>query len=60
MRRRSITARAHWVPLFAPKVVAEAISRSVVPDDTVIRLACDYARRVRGLPAARLERLESL
>ena len=52
-RRRTITARSSRAPLFAPKVIEEAISRSAPPDDTVIKLAHDYARRVRGLPAAR-------
>jgi hypothetical protein len=33
--------------------VEDAISRSVPPDDVVIKLARDYARRVRGLPAAK-------
>ena len=49
-RRRTITARSSRAPLFAPKVIEEAISRSAPPDDTVIKLAHDYARRVRGLP----------
>ena len=52
-RRRAITARSSWVPLLAPKVVEEAISRSAPPDDAVTKLARDYARRVRGLPAAK-------
>jgi hypothetical protein len=51
--RHRATARSTRVRPFAPKVVEDAISRSVPPDDVVIKLARDYARRVRGLPAAK-------
>ena len=52
-RQRTIAPRSSAVPRFAPKVVDEAISRSVPPDDTVTKLANDYARRGGGLPTAR-------
>ena len=42
------------MPLFAHKVVEDAIGRSAyTPDDELIRTAQDYARKVRGLKAAK-------
>ena len=41
-------------PLFAHKVVEDAINRSgFAPDAALVKLASDYARKVRGLPAAK-------
>jgi N-6 DNA Methylase len=51
--RRPAARRSLRVPLFAHKVVEEAISRSPPLDDAVVESARDYARRVRGVRAAR-------
>ena len=52
--RRTAAPRSPRTPLFAHKVVEEAIGRSAfAPDDALLKAASDYARKVRGLRAAR-------
>jgi hypothetical protein len=52
--RRSAVPRSVRTPLLAHKVVEEAIGRSgFAPDDALLKAASDYARKVRGLRAAR-------
>jgi hypothetical protein len=52
--RRSAAPRSLRTPLLAHKVVEEAIGRSgFAPDDALLKAASDYARKVRGLRAAR-------
>jgi len=53
-RRRAVAPRSLRVPLFAHKVVEDAIGRSAfAPDDALVKTERDYARKVRGLPAAK-------
>ena len=53
-RGRAAAPRLLRPPLFAHKVVEDAILRSAfAPDDALIKAAGDYARKVRGLKAAR-------
>jgi hypothetical protein len=52
-RGRAAAPRLLRPPLFAHKVVEDAILRSAfAPDDAIIKAAGDYARKVRGLKAA--------
>ena len=53
-RARKIAHRSLRAPLFAHKVVEDAIGRSgFAPDDALLDAAREYARKVRGLPAAK-------
>jgi hypothetical protein len=53
-RRRPAAPRSLPTPLFAYKVVEEAIGRSgFAPDEALLKTARDYARKVRGLKAAK-------
>jgi hypothetical protein len=53
-RRRPAAPRSLRSPLFAYKVVEEAIGRSgFAPDEALLKTARDYARKVRGLKAAK-------
>ena len=53
-RGRPAAHRSLHTPLFARKVVDDAIGRSAfAPDDALIKAAADYARKVRGLKAAK-------
>lgn len=52
VKRASVSALR--TPLFAYKVVEEAIGRSgFAPDEALVKAARDYARKVRGLKAAK-------
>lgn len=54
MRSRAVAPRSLRVPLFAHKVVDEAIGRSAfAPDEALLKIAHEYARKVRGLKAAK-------
>jgi hypothetical protein len=53
-RARKTTHRSPRVPLFAHKVVDDAIGRSgFAPDDALVEAAREYARKVRGVKAAK-------
>ena len=53
-RARKIAHRSLRAPLFAHKVVEDAIGRSgFAPDGALLDAAREYARKVRGLPAAK-------
>jgi hypothetical protein len=53
-RGRPVAPRSLRVPLFAHKVVEDAIGRSAfAPDDALVKAAAEYARKVRGLKAAK-------
>ncbi len=53
-RAHKIAHRSPRAPLFAHKVVEDAIGRSAfAPDDGLVVAAREYARKVRGLPAAK-------
>ena len=53
-RGRAVSPRSLRVPLFAHKVVEDAIGRSgFAPDDALVKTANEYARKVRGLKAAK-------
>ncbi len=51
--RRSAAPRSLRVPLFAYKVVEEAIGKCAPLDDAVVKVASEYSRKVRGLKAAK-------
>src|SRR5271157_4705077 len=51
--RRPAASRSLRTPLFAHKVVEDAIGRSAAPDDAIVEAAREYARKVRGLKAAK-------
>ncbi len=51
--RRPAAPRSLHAPLFAYKVVEEAIRRCPPFDEAIIRAAADYSRKVRGLKAAK-------
>jgi hypothetical protein len=51
--RRAAALRSLGTPLFAHKVVEEAIGRSPPIDEAIVRVASDYSRKVRGLKAAK-------
>ena len=53
-RARAGAHRSLRVPLFAHKVVEDAVGRSAfAPDEALVKTARDYARKVRGLKAAK-------
>ena len=51
--RKSIAPRSLRTPLFAYKVVEDAIRLCAPLDDSIVKVASDYARKVRGLKAAK-------
>ena len=51
--RRAPAPRSLRTPLFAYKVVEEAIGKCAPLDDAVVKVASEYSRKVRGLKAAK-------
>ena len=51
--RRAAAPRSLRTPLFAYKVVEEAIGKCAPLDDAVVKVASEYSRKVRGLKAAK-------
>ena len=54
--RRAPAALSLRTPLFAYKVVEEAIGKCAPLDESIVAAAADYARKVRGLKAAKEKR----